>query len=73
MRAAAGEDFSLVLTREGRVYSFGAGDKGQLGHQSPEEMPTGYPCLIEALSRVKITMLATGHHHAMAINGTVPA
>jgi alpha-tubulin suppressor-like RCC1 family protein len=69
VRAAAGENFSLVLTRDGLVYSFGAADRGQLGHPNPQDMPTGYPCLVDALAQIKITKIAAGHQHAMAING----
>ncbi len=70
VRAAAGENFSMVLTRDGVVYSFGAADKGQLGHPDPQDMPTGYPCPIDALAKIKITKIAAGHQHAIAISGT---
>jgi hypothetical protein len=70
IQISAGEEFSLALTAEGRVFSFGKNDSGQLGHgdtnlrRIPEEIKT---------IPVKLTSISTGCAHAMAVdeNGDV--
>eukprot|EP01087_Luapelamoeba_hula_P020420 TRINITY_DN6962_c0_g2_i1.p1 TRINITY_DN6962_c0_g2~~TRINITY_DN6962_c0_g2_i1.p1 ORF type:complete len:1443 (-),score=212.90 TRINITY_DN6962_c0_g2_i1:159-3968(-) len=67
---AAGESFSLVLSKQGEIYSFGCGDHGQLGHKKGNL--TGYRALVprkitSTLSGIKITKIAAGHDHSMAV------
>ncbi len=72
MAVAAGEYFSLVLTADGEIFSFGRGDKGQLGHRKTNLV--GYRALIPrkvegALAFQKVVKIACGHDHSMAISG----
>ena len=70
---AAGEYFSLVLTAKGEIFSFGRGDKGQLGHKKSNLV--GYRALVPrkvegGLIGQKVTKIACGHDHSMAVNGS---
>lgn len=63
---AASESHSLVLSDAGAVYSFGDDNAGQLGHDEAREQHT--PKLIEALREVKISALAAGREHSLAVS-----
>jgi len=71
VQVAVGEEFSLVLTLTGVVYSFGAGQEGQLGHPNPDDVSKGCPCPIEAFGErsIRVAKIAAGYEHAMAIDG----
>eukprot|EP01083_Nonionella_stella_P307226 1079064_1 len=60
-----GNDFTLVLTRQGRVVSFGSGYKGKLGHADEMDEPT--PKLIEALSSKRIVDIGCGWDHSLCV------
>jgi hypothetical protein len=63
---ACGGRHTIVLTENGRVYSFGDGDSGQLGHCNFENQLT--PTLINVpLERKCIVQLACGWAHSMAL------
>ena len=62
---AAGFEFSLALADTGSVYSWGAGELGELGHGRSEVLHT--PRKIEALSGTCIWAVAAGHAHCLAI------
>ena len=77
-------DHALALTRDGRVYAWGTGDKGQLGigpmpvikfrHRSPSAYPyTPFPVEIAGLSGV--IAISAGYAHSLAVmkDGTVRA
>lgn len=77
-------DHTLALTRDGRVYAWGTGDKGQLGvgpmpvirfrTRSPSAMPySPYPLEIPGLSGV--AAISAGYTHSLALmkDGTVRA
>ena len=77
-------DHVLALTRDGRVYAWGSGDKGQLGigpmpvikfrHRSPSAWPyTPFPVEIAGLSGV--VAISAGYAHSLAVmkDGTVRA
>lgn len=77
-------DHVLALTRDGRVYAWGTGDKGQLGigpmpvitfrYESPSAYPyTPFPIEIAGLSGV--TAISAGYAHSLAVmeDGTVRA
>jgi ELWxxDGT repeat protein len=71
---AAGEDFSLALTDEGRVYAWGANQLGQLGNGTTIDSPV--PVEVDASGALNgkiITQIAAGygHAHALASDGTV--
>ena len=62
---AAGQMHSLVKTREGRVYTFGSGFGGKLGHGSRHNQLL--PKLVEGLAGVPVTAVATGSNHSLVV------
>ena len=52
-QAATGEDHVIVISSEKRVYSWGKGSRGQLGHDNTEDKDK--PTLIEALTGKSIS------------------
>ena len=62
---AAGNLHSLVLTREGLVYSFGRGKFGRLGHGNHDDLCE--PKVIEALCGRHVTAIVAGHNASMAL------
>ena len=66
IQVACGWCHTIVCTSNGRVYSFGDGEYGQLGHGDSKEQWT--PTLIEALSEGKfVVKVACGWSHSMAL------
>jgi len=63
-QVACGHQYTLALTDDGDVYSWGANDCGQLGlgHTKMIDRPT------KLTSLQKITRIRTGHNHAIALN-----
>lgn len=62
--AAAGCYHSLAICAAGRVYSFGYGGNGQLGHGSTSHKLL--PRRVEgALATVRVTSAAAGHGHSI--------
>ena len=61
----AGNGSSFILTERGRLYSFGNGNQGRLGHESGESILA--PSLIRALSRHAVTKVSAGSAHAFAL------
>eukprot|EP00817_Percolomonadidae_sp_ATCC50343_P000179 CAMPEP_0117418304 /NCGR_PEP_ID=MMETSP0758-20121206/111_1 /TAXON_ID=63605 /ORGANISM="Percolomonas cosmopolitus, Strain AE-1 (ATCC 50343)" /LENGTH=1041 /DNA_ID=CAMNT_0005198725 /DNA_START=476 /DNA_END=3602 /DNA_ORIENTATION=- len=67
---AMGENHTLVLTKSGRVYAFGAGKQGQLG-LSPEPIEQQLqPTIVEGIKRKIIVSIACGAHHSAALTRT---
>ena len=74
-KVAAGLYHSLVLTRDGCVFSFGIGDDGQLGHGNTDEQLV--PKLVEgpriwgggAAPLTDLTDIAAGAFHSLAVGG----
>lgn len=61
---------SLLLTQDGRVFSFGTGHYGQLGHgfQSGKQLPDETrPRIIDALAKKRIVCISAGELHSAAI------
>ncbi|RDD36953.1 putative E3 ubiquitin-protein ligase HERC2 [Trichoplax sp. H2] len=56
---------AMALTAEGKVYSWGCGDRGQLGHGNT----LGYldPTLIDELKSKEVTKIACGAMHSIAV------
>ncbi|TFK95198.1 RCC1/BLIP-II [Pterulicium gracile] len=74
----AGITFSAVLTESGKVYTFGSGEKGQLGNGTTgERITTGnktaydvepYPLLVKELQDKKIVQISCGQQHVIALD-----
>jgi alpha-tubulin suppressor-like RCC1 family protein len=67
-RASAGEDHSVVLTRSGRVLTFGHGADGQLGHG--DRATTFHPREVRALARMRRDGTLAGPVAEIAAGGT---
>ena len=61
---AAGADHSLALSA-GKIYSFGSGEHGRLGHGNTAARLT--PHVIAGLQGVRVCAVAVGHHTSLAI------
>lgn len=59
-----GEDFTLLLTQTGRLFSVGKGAHGQLGHGDLRERNEPMP--VEAFALLTIRAIAAGSHHCLA-------
>ena len=63
---AAGRQHNLALTREGRVYSWGSGFGGKLGHGDRRD--TSVPRPVDALAETRVTAVACGSCHSLAVD-----
>ncbi|KAJ7230705.1 regulator of chromosome condensation 1/beta-lactamase-inhibitor protein II [Mycena pura] len=80
VKATAGVTFSAVLTESGKVYTFGSGEKGQLGNgKTGERIITGnkiafdivsQPTVVEGLENKKIVQISAGQQHCIALEST---
>ena len=60
---AAGAIHTVICTAEGRVWTFGHGGHGRLGHGgNTDEM---VPRIVEGLVGVKVAQVAAGHEHTV--------
>lgn len=59
---------SLLITTEGKLWSWGRNEKGQLGHGDTKRVEA--PRLIEALSHEAIVLAACGRNHTLALTDT---
>jgi len=66
--ASAGNKHSLLVGRDGGVYSFGHGYGGCLGHGA-DESDKFAPTKIEALSGVAVRVVAAGETHSLVMDG----
>lgn len=66
IRIASNSCFSLVVTEDGRAYSFGWGASGRLGHGDDKQRL--FPCLIQSLDREFIVDVACGWRHTLLLN-----
>lgn len=64
--AVAGQYHSIALTSDGRVFTWGWGVHGQLGHGSIENIFT--PTVITSLLGIAIKQIAAGHAHTMILS-----
>ncbi|XP_033150467.1 LOW QUALITY PROTEIN: probable E3 ubiquitin-protein ligase HERC2 [Drosophila busckii] len=62
----SGGKHALALTRDGKVFSWGEGEDGKLGHGNRSSLER--PRLIEALRAKKIRDIACGSSHSAAIS-----
>ncbi|EDV21812.1 uncharacterized protein TRIADDRAFT_59918 [Trichoplax adhaerens] len=61
--AACGEDHTAVLTKEGGVFTFGAGSSGQLGHNSLSHHCS--PQMVVDLMGIVVTQITCGRFYAL--------
>ncbi|XP_034391869.1 probable E3 ubiquitin-protein ligase HERC4 [Cyclopterus lumpus] len=62
---SCGKDHTAILTKNGAVFTFGSGQYGQLGHNSfADELR---PRLVVELWGAKVTKVACGRHHTLAL------
>jgi hypothetical protein len=66
---AAGSRYSLALSWDGRVYSWGHNNHGQLGHGDTQNRPA--PVLVEGLEGVRGASAAGDHSLAVTHSGTI--
>ncbi|XP_076160766.1 RCC1 and BTB domain containing protein claret isoform X2 [Ptiloglossa arizonensis] len=64
--AVAGQYHSVALTADGRVFTWGWGVHGQLGHGSTDKKNT--PTLVTSLLGVFIRSISAGHAHTLALS-----
>jgi hypothetical protein len=76
VEVALGANYSCVMTSDGKVYTFGNGDWGQLGLGNPknfyekadDKTPiVTVPTVIPRLEKKKVIGIATGYAYAMAL------
>ncbi|XP_078385990.1 putative E3 ubiquitin-protein ligase HERC4 [Cetorhinus maximus] len=60
---SCGEEHTAVLTKDGLVFTFGAGSYGQLGHNSTEDEIK--PRLVGCLFGNKVSQIACGSYHTL--------
>ncbi|XP_076231996.1 RCC1 and BTB domain containing protein claret [Calliopsis andreniformis] len=64
--AVAGQYHSVALTADGRIFTWGWGVHGQLGHGNTEEKTT--PTLVTSLLGVVIRSINAGHAHTLVLS-----
>ncbi|XP_015431451.1 PREDICTED: uncharacterized protein LOC107187791 [Dufourea novaeangliae] len=64
--AVAGQYHSIALTADGRVFTWGWGVHGQLGHGATDAKLT--PTLVTSLLGVVIRCIGAGHAHTLALS-----
>ncbi|XP_029664536.1 uncharacterized protein LOC115236290 isoform X3 [Formica exsecta] len=64
--AVAGQYHSVALTADGRVFTWGWGVHGQLGHGNTDEKIT--PSLVTALLGVVVRCISAGYAHTLALS-----
>ncbi|XP_068168689.1 probable E3 ubiquitin-protein ligase HERC3 isoform X2 [Antennarius striatus] len=65
---SCGNDHTVILTKNGAVFTFGSGKYGQLGHNSFRDEVR--PRLVAELWGTKVTKIACGRHHTLALTAS---
>ncbi|XP_038007666.1 E3 ubiquitin-protein ligase HERC2 isoform X1 [Motacilla alba alba] len=65
VKVRCGSQFSIALTKDGQVYTWGKGDNQRLGHGTEEHVR--YPKLLEGLKGKKVIDVAAGSTHCLAL------
>uniref|UniRef100_T1IPE6 HECT domain-containing protein n=1 Tax=Strigamia maritima TaxID=126957 RepID=T1IPE6_STRMM len=63
-RVACGENHTVFLTADGRVFTCGSNDMNQLGHVKPRKRPEQ----IDVLAAHVVRLVACGLHHTLVVN-----
>uniref|UniRef100_A0A673N6U2 Probable E3 ubiquitin-protein ligase HERC3 n=1 Tax=Sinocyclocheilus rhinocerous TaxID=307959 RepID=A0A673N6U2_9TELE len=61
---SCGEEHTAALTKEGGLFTFGNGSRGQLGHDSTRNEPL--PRRVMELMGTEVSQIACGRHHTLA-------
>ena len=61
----AGSAFALAVTADGKLFSWGRNNAGQLGHGDQRDRPA--PALVEALADHEVHQVSVGKEHVIAI------
>uniref|UniRef100_A0A3B3YFA5 HECT-type E3 ubiquitin transferase n=1 Tax=Poecilia mexicana TaxID=48701 RepID=A0A3B3YFA5_9TELE len=64
VKVCCGSQFSVALTKDGQVYTWGKGDNQRLGHGTDEHVR--YPKLLDSLQK-KVVDIAVGSTHCLAL------
>jgi len=62
---SCGDDFTLALTSDGKLYTWGSGECGALGNEDGKDQPT--PTLLDAFDGSEVTHIAAGSNHGLAV------
>ncbi|XP_037324635.2 E3 ubiquitin-protein ligase HERC2 [Pungitius pungitius] len=65
VKVYCGSQFSVALTKDGQVYTWGKGDNQRLGHGTDEHVR--YPKLLDSLQGKKVVDVAVGSTHCLAL------
>ncbi|KAL1023407.1 hypothetical protein UPYG_G00040470 [Umbra pygmaea] len=65
VKVCCGSQFSVALTKDGQVYTWGKGDNQRLGHGTDEHVR--YPKLLDILQGKKVVDIAVGSTHCLAL------
>ncbi|XP_072534619.1 probable E3 ubiquitin-protein ligase HERC3 [Salminus brasiliensis] len=61
---SCGDEHTAALTKDGGLFTFGSGSKGQLGHDSTNNEPL--PRRVLELMGTEVSQIACGKHHTLA-------
>ena len=65
---AAGQDFSLAVASDGKVYAWGNNAQGELGNGDTTDQPALVPVTVNGiLTNQTVTLVAAGSYHSLAI------
>ena len=67
IQVACGWQHTLCLSQEGRVYSWGYGEEGQLGHDDTEDCLSPKEITFFREHDIRVAFIAAGHSHSGAI------
>ncbi|XP_077153037.1 E3 ubiquitin-protein ligase HERC2 isoform X1 [Ranitomeya variabilis] len=66
IKVRCGSQFSIAITKDGQVYSWGKGDNQRLGHGTEEHVR--YPKVLDGLQGKKVVDVAVGSTHCLALS-----
>jgi len=66
-QAVCGDNFSMVVMQKGGLFSWGAGQSGQLGHNNNQDLFRPKQILPQYFNHVSIVFAACGDYHAAAV------